>query len=278
MILRWLLALFACCLFFRSGFAQQDSLPSNSADLQPTILQLINDLGHSSVDKRDTAQRSLKAIGPTALATVRSIYEDGKLVGETETRLAQVLQELQREQLKEYMKESLVTLSGSFTLSNAVEKVGEVSGNQVKVEEGSFDGSIPDPKVIVNFKDEPFWQVIDTLCDEHNLVVIPYSEQGTLLLRPGSQFGLPRRQRAQYNGPFRLEVVSVASTRSFENPALDGLRATIQISWEPRLRPLLFNLDKDSLLGECDDGAVLESLDDLQQEISPSMATMANSK
>ncbi len=249
--------------------------PVQEGDIQSTVLELVQELGDASADKRDSAERRLQSLGTIALPAVRSIFENQFLEGESQQRLANVLESLQQEALKEFVSERTVTLSGSYSLSQALQNIGDATGNKIELDKNAYSDENPEPKVVVDYQKEPFWRAIDSLADKNQLVVIPYSEKKVLLLQPGRKFGRPRTERAQYNGPFRLEVVSVSASRSFENPSIDGLRATVQVSWEPRMNPLLFEVDKDSLLAECDDGAILESLDDVQLEISPSLATMA---
>jgi hypothetical protein len=262
-------------------FAQDQAQDAADLKTQEMVLQLVNELADPAVDKRDTAQRRLVALGTVALPIVKSVYEEQRLKGDAETRLAGVFQNLQEMEMKDFLREHTVTLSGSYSLPTVLQKIGELTGNEVAmtpVNEGDVrreDLNKVDKKVIVDFQNEPFWKAIDRLCDENDLTVFPYGNSKGVELKHGKSFGLGRMQRGQYSGPFRLEVVSTNATRSFSSPVLNALRITTQIAWEPRLNPLLFLVDNKSILGECDDGAILESVDEHQIEVSPNLPAQA---
>jgi hypothetical protein len=87
----------------------------------------------------------------------------------------------------------------------------------------------------------PYWEAIDRLLDQAGMPTNAYGgEFNALSLMPAQPGAAPRVGRATYAGVFRIEPIRVRADRSLRNPEIQGLRLTLQISWEPRLTPISF--------------------------------------
>ena len=234
------------------GVSADENIAAIESDA--AIVQWINDLDHPSIQRRQIAENTLINLGLPALPLVRAEFDQDDLKGESAIRLSRIVQSLQRLAIDADVKPSLITLSGSMSLASAVKSIQKQSENIVKCS----DSKLGEIKVIVDYRDTLFWDAIDRLCDQAKCDVAPYAAAGELTL-VANQNPLRRRTvTGQYTGPFRIEPTSVTAVRSFENPNFDNLRIGVQIAWEPRLRPLLFQPHATSIVGTCDDGSVVQ--------------------
>ncbi len=235
--------------------------------LESTVLQYIVDFENPSATKRDIAERMLIGLGPQILPTIRAIYEENRLQGESALRFSRVFQAVQRAELESQLATSTVTIQGEKTLSEIFELIEQQTGNKLQSQVE------PSGPFLLDFAATPFWQAIDELTDSADMDIQPYGSSGSLTLVPTQEINSFRQRRGQYSGAFRIEPVSIVATRSFRNDAIDSLQIGLEIAWEPRLQPLLFDIDRDSLLGECDNGALIESARTYSQEVSPNQSS-----
>jgi hypothetical protein len=85
----------------------------------------------------------------------------------------------------------------------------------------------------------PFWEALDRLLDETQMSPHPYAAEGTLGIVERPEGVLSRADRgASYAGPFRVEVLNLAARRGHRSPDESGLDVEMEITWEPRLRPV----------------------------------------
>jgi hypothetical protein len=123
-------------------------------------------------------------------------------------------------------------------LSKALAALQAASGNRIADARRKLGGPLADPQIAVAFEKTPFWSALDTLLDQAELAAYPFGQEGAIqvVARPPGQ--LPRRGRAALAGPFRIEPVRVMARRNLRTAARAILMVTLEVAWEPRLRPI----------------------------------------
>jgi hypothetical protein len=106
----------------------------------------------------------------------------------------------------------------------------------------------------------PFWQALDTVLDAANLQLYNYDvETGALAYVARGEGSLPRSTHGSYGGLFRLEPTKLEATSDLRNPMNKGLRLTVDVAWEPRVRPVVLELAPGDMKGTDDAGGELMS-------------------
>ena len=212
----------------------QADVPADAA-FQREVDRLVRQLDAPQLAERDAAEEALLNLGPKVLeflpppAALKSPEE--------KSRVARIQQKLQRLVAESAAKPSLVTLHGNaLPLSKVLAALEEQSGNKI-VRKG-FGQQESDPALKVDFNKTPFWQALDQVLDQAGLTVYPFAEQRAVCVVPRSAGQLPRLGRACYSGPFRCEPIQVLAQRDLRDPTGNSLRVKLEVSWEPRLRPI----------------------------------------
>jgi len=81
-----------------------------------------------------------------------------------------------------------------------------------------------------------------------------FSGEETLALIDREPGVLRRFGRAKYSGPFRVEATNVTAQRGIRAPEQSFLRVDLEISWEPRLKPIALTQAAGDMKAVCDDG------------------------
>jgi hypothetical protein len=68
-----------------------------------------------------------------------------------------------------------------------------------------------------------------------------------------------RSRWASYSGSLRWQPLRVDAARTVLPGKLDRLRVAVELAWEPRLKPVYFQLPMQSLAAECDNGEILRA-------------------
>jgi hypothetical protein len=144
-----------------------------------------------------------------------------------------VIQSLEKAAAESVGKASRVTLQGEMPLSEAMERLQQQSGNVVVGYENR------DATIKADFEDIPYWEALDQVLDQAQLTINPYGGKAnalTVQARPDGQS--LRYGRASYAGPFRFEAIRVQAQRDLRNSQIQGMRVTVEVSWEPRTTPI----------------------------------------
>jgi hypothetical protein len=112
-------------------------------------------------------------------------------------------------------------------------------------------------KVTIELKGEPFWPAVDKLLDQTGLGVYNYGGENALSIvsrdmQDGNRFG-----NASYSGPFRLEILEIQAQRNLRQAQRRSLKLQLEISWEPRLRPIALSQPIEDLQATTDAGSPL---------------------
>ena len=216
------------------ALAGQADVPADAA-FQREVGRLVRQLEAPQLAERDAAEDALVKLGPKVLDFLPPPAELKS--PEVKSRIARIQQKLQRVVAESAAKPALITLRGnSLPLSKFLAALAEQSGNKI-VRKG-FGQPENDPTLKVDFEKTPFWQALDQALDQAGLTVYPFGQQRAVYVVPPSEGQLPRLGRACYSGPFRFEAIQVLAQRDLRDPAGNSLRVKLEVSWEPRLRPI----------------------------------------
>lgn len=219
-------------LILAGGMIFGQAAAEPNTELAGRVERLVDQLDASNLTQREAAEQALVELGPEALDLLPG--PDDRVPAETKIRLGRIRQKLQQKLAEQTIQPSVVTLEGSMTFSEALAAIEEQSGN--KIAAPGFGG--PQAPLTVDFQKTPFWQALDTLLDRANLDVYPYGAQEGLPLQPRSPGRRPRSEAAACAGPFRIEPVAVEARRDLRNPSVRSLRLNLEVTWEPRLKPV----------------------------------------
>lgn len=137
-----------------------------------------------------------------------------------------------------------VTLVGSMTPAAALRELSEQSGIVIQSPEATAD------QIDLQINDWEFWRALDEVLHAARLKITD------TLTNPPSVFvaslapdelSPPR----SYDGPFRVAAVRCRATRDLQNPLLNQLVVTLQVRWEPGLRPISLVCASERVRAEC---------------------------
>jgi hypothetical protein len=137
---------------------------------------------------------------------------------------------------EELLKPTRLTLiTAGNDLPKVIEEIEKQTGNAL-VDRATRGAELPEWNF--SLSDREFWPLLDKFLDAAELDLHSQSSEG-LAVVPRQDGRTPRHGQALYVGPFRLEVTRVTSR--FDTRYFGEHHASIEleVSWEPRLRPLV---------------------------------------
>jgi hypothetical protein len=250
----FILALF---ILFASSTLPADEPKSDSADLKAKVAKLIKQLDDNDPTKRTEAETELIKLGVDILPLLPG-KEEG-LSAEQKRRLASVRSTLKGAEAQKNIQPRLCTIQNqAIPLSKALEELTKQT--EIKVEDARQNAG-DDPKLKLGLNKVTFWQALDTIAREADLQVNLYQKEGTPVLMDGPHREVP----TSYSGVFRLTVKRLTTDRIPELEAQGGHFLTLQLelAWEPRLRPLFWEIKPESLEIQDDKGVPLKNLEQM---------------
>ncbi len=227
----------SCCYSLPFVSAEEDSL-------NKTVTSLVQQLTEDGAEERKTAQKNLLALSGNSVKEYKAILSalpkpTEEMPVDLKDRLTKIRREFENRMLAISTEGSLVTLSLKATpLKEVLKTIYQTTENKIK-DRRAEEGTQTTPTLITaNFEKQPFWKVMDQILDQAKLGIYPYSEDGTLELiqrepKDGSRFG-----NAYYKGPFRTEATNINAQRDLRKFGAESLNLEIEISWEPRIKPI----------------------------------------
>ena len=201
------------------------------------VRQNVRGLNSPELTLREKAEKALIDLGPSALPLLPA--DDARMPAEVIQRLNRIRQTLLKLQVEAGVKTSLVTLDvKAMPLADALAALCKQSGNRIVDYREEF-GEEPSPiKISLQCDKTPFWQALDQLLDQANLDVYNYgADRGIYVIsRPTGR--LPRQAKVSYSGPFRIAPIRFEALADLQNPRNRSLKLFLDVSWEPRLRPI----------------------------------------
>lgn len=206
-------------------------------DLAVKVRTLIKQLDSDEQAKREAAEKELVSLGPDVMPHLPTLGP--QTPAEVRNRIARVRAALVSAAVEAATKPTIVTLSGEMPLSEAMKAVEKQTGNKFVDYRDRFNQEERDPKIKVELKNAPFWKAMDTILDAAELTIYNFDEESGALAYVARGDASPRLGRAAYSGLFRLEPIRIDSTRDLKSPENTSLRLTLDVSWEPRLAPIV---------------------------------------
>ncbi|MEW4567671.1 hypothetical protein AB1L88_07350 [Tautonia sp. JC769] len=255
----------AFSLVMLGALATQGAAQEVSAALRDRVAQLVERLGGDGPETRDEAEQALTKLGARILPLLPdpSEIEEGDLRDRV-TRIRATLSEAGAENPAEATR---ITIQGDgIRLSEALRELQRQSGNRISDLRELYGQDATNPGLDLQIEDRPFLEAFDLIAEQAGLEPIFYTGDGTIgLLTRGAmvegQGEGAGSAPAIYTGPFRVSLNQVAA----QHDLTTGSRSTnaqLMVVWEPRLRPMLMNLDVSNV----------EIADDRGQAVQPSVS------
>jgi len=232
------MAMFHGVLLLVSLLGIQIDQPAD-AELRAEVRRLVRQLDAPSLEQREAAEAALLRLGPAALDLLPS--EDQQASAEIRKRLAGVRHELQRRASAASADASTISLRGEkMPLSKVLAQVEQQSGNAIVDLRRRFGQPAPERELTLDFERTPFWEALDRVLDQAGLAVYPFAEQRAVgLVMKFNEGRASRFGRASYSGPFRFEAAEIVARRNLLESNARSLSLSVEVAWEPRLRPII---------------------------------------
>jgi hypothetical protein len=216
---------------------------ADEATLGPEITRLVELLDRGTPSERSAAERELVELGlaPGNSETLLKLLPmpNDDMSQEAATRLARIRGQVQTRMAEQAVAETRVTLDVTDALlADVLKEIEKQTGNRVVDYREQFGEEAPEKKLTLKIDDQPFWAAMDQILDATEMSPYPFAEDEAMALVARQQGGLPRVGVATYAGPFRIEPTRVSANRSVRTPDQSALEVDLEISWEPRLRPV----------------------------------------
>jgi hypothetical protein len=211
------------------------------APLQATVRHLVRQLDAPQLVQRDEAEAELIGLGPEVVRLLPRVSD--RTPAEVQQRLQRIRQQLERTVARSAGNASWITLQATAEpLSKVLAAISQQSGNKVVDARQRMGQPLDDPAVNAHFEKAPFWESLDQVLDQAGLTVYPYGEADaiSIVAKPNKRWS--RVKQGIYCGPFRLEPLRVQAERDLREPANQSLRLTLEVVWEPRLKPISLKL------------------------------------
>ncbi len=231
--------------------AQVSALPAK--DLGPEVTRLVRQLNSDELTRRDQAEQQMIALGPAALVHLPAINE--RMPAEVAQRLTRVRQAFEQARAEQAAQGSMVTLKGDLPLAEVLKEFGQQTGNTL-TDRRERDEDAAEPALHVEFDKAPFWRALDQTLDGAQLDIDSYAGEPGITIIGRTPGRVPRSSRASYSGPFRLEPARFEALRDLRNLGNRSLKLLVDVSWEPRLKPIVISQPLDQVSAMAGDEAV----------------------
>lgn len=210
---------------------------AETEDLASQVRRQLRGLNAAELTQRESAEQALIGLGPAALPLLPAVND--RTPAEVADRLARVRQTLLQRQAEAGAKAALVTLDvKDAPLAEVLADLSKQSANPIVDYREEFGEEATPIKITLHCNKMPFWQALDQVLDQANLGVYNYGPQRGIYIvnRPAGH--LPRHDRVSYDGPFRIAPSRFEAVADLQNPRSRSLKLFVDVSWEPRLRPI----------------------------------------
>ncbi|MCC6509332.1 MAG: hypothetical protein IT423_09510 [Pirellulaceae bacterium] len=216
------------------------------------VRKVLRDLDGDMSTQRDAAEKRLIELGPVVLPFLPEISSSTS--GEMKIRLQRIRQQLQSTKIETFFEASLITLAGKMKLADAIASISQQSGNAISVENSE---AVSNNELEFKAVKQPFWDVLESLMSQANLQLNTYSSTEGLVLIPTNSV-LPGPE-PYTSGPFQISVLSSQTSLQYYGRSEGQLDVSLQVAWEPRLKPVFLELPMGKMKVVVDDGGELLS-------------------
>jgi hypothetical protein len=220
--------------------APPDTIQANDAALKDQVDRLVQQLDAADLASRDEAKKQLVALGPKILDLLPT-SPSGPAQADA---LESIRAPLQLQLAEQSIQASNVTLNAADQpLSEILAELSRQSGNKLKDLRASMGQETANRRLTLAIEKSSFWQALDQTLDRAHLTVYHYAGSDALGIVAAGENAAPRvSSRTGYAGPLRLEAMRLTSQRDLRLRQPGWLKLTMQIAWEPRLRPIALQL------------------------------------
>jgi hypothetical protein len=231
--------------------------PEGKPELEATVRSLLRALDAPELARREEAEKKLIEIGVDILPLLPEGTD--RQTAEFRQRLERIRNRVTRARDEAFVEGTTVTLRGTYRLSKALEEIEKQTGNSFVDYREQFGEELGDPDLELNFQQTPFWKGVDELLDRAGMNVYGFADQQAVAIVAGQPNDVARTGRAAYRGAFRIEPTKLFAERDLRQPNRHTLDLTLEVAWEPRLKPI-------ALLQPLKE---LDAVDDLGQPVKP---------
>ena len=231
-------------LLLAVGSLRAEQPPADTADFKQQIAELVEAFdARSSEERRDAEKTLVQLAGKTAVSAERVLRQLPKandhMPPAIRSAIARVRRQIEQRLASTTSQSSRITLEvKDAPLAEVLQTISQQTGNLIRDNRENFGDDVTATRVTISIEDEPFWPAMDRLLDEAGMSIYAYGGTGELaLVARGENVG-KRVGKATYAGPLRFEPIRVVSTRGLRDKNEESLDIDLEISWEPRLRPI----------------------------------------
>jgi hypothetical protein len=238
------LALAAACV----AAAEPDtaSAGADETEFAQQVDGLVRQLNDNSAARRQAAEAELLQLAGTTAATTDRLLaalpeESDQMPLAVRERLARIRRQVQDRAAKSAVTATTVTLAAKqMPLPDVFAAIERQTGNRFKDTRGDFGNAeaTNQPAVTLSLENESYWPAVDQVLDQVGLGVYSYAGDDALAVVSRDEGAAPRYGQAVYSGPFRMEIMEVQAQRDMRLRGRNSLRIKLEVSWEPRLRPI----------------------------------------
>lgn len=242
------------CLMAEEPARKAVASPNTDA-IRLQVRSAIDRLNSNQLSQRKQAEKDLLNIGPNALREI----PPPELLASPQVRhvMSRIRNQLEQELAESSVRPALVSIAGGLTLRETLEHVAAQSGNQLDSQNLSSD--LLTSLNQQNFKNDPFWNVLEKICDIHHL---------ELKFQPDSpKLGLKIRSSpitdwsTAISGAFRVSLNDIERRAIAGQPDAELLQVAVTVAPEPRLRALFLKFAAKDFFAETNSGIRILPMD-----------------
>ncbi|MCA9239138.1 MAG: hypothetical protein KDA37_03010 [Planctomycetales bacterium] len=240
--------------------AQPDaSEKSLGVQVEELVGQLLAD---RQADREAARQKLLDLAGGSVPRAERVLgllpTEDDQLPPALRRQINDLRVEIEKRIAKSVVHPTLVTLDAvDAPLDQVLSAIELQTENKLLDNRKQFGQEAKDQLISIKKSDASFWETMDELLDQAHLDVYAYSGEDALALVNADEGRALRTKNVSYAGPFRVEATGVTAVRNLRQPKNRSLRLEMEVSWEPRLRPIAVIQDLSDVVATNEEGARL---------------------
>jgi hypothetical protein len=224
------------------------------------VLQLVDRLDDAKPEARDEAQTRLIKLG----AKILNLLPDPATVSskERKDRLEKIKAALLAD-AETRTGASLVTIQAKgIRLTEAIAQLQKQTGNAITDLRESLGAEVTNPAFDIDLSKVPFHEALDRVTRLADVSINAFTGDGSIGITAGKP---PKDPMIQYVGPFRVAFKQLTQVRDLQ-AGTSAANAQLELSWEPRLRPMLLALKSDGVTVK----------DDKAREIKPQTMMESN--
>ena len=220
---------------------------SESDDVKAKVARLIPQLDADKYAARSAARETLIKLGPDILPLLVAPDDaSDNLQGELES----IRRTLQNERATGSLKPKLVTLSGTLTVDQVIDRVRKQSGNRLSV--AKLTPEQRGRKLDLSYVKTPFWKVVTDLSERLKADIV--TKDGSVQLIPNST-----NAASSVHESFLVTLDPRQSKPLVGDSSRSLLRLPLSLAPEPRTRALFANVLGSGLTVRTRDGTVLQN-------------------